>query len=109
MVLAREAPDIDEAIRALSDPNRRRILSLVRDRPRAVGEVARDLGVSQQIASHHLRVLRNARLVSEERVRTSHLFAVRTDGLAAVQDFLSGFWPVHLRALKKSAEARARK
>ena len=103
------SPDIDEAIRALADPNRRRILNLVRDRPRAVGEVARELGVSQQIASHHLRVLRHARLVSEERIRTSHLFAVRTDGLAAVQDFLSEFWPSHLRALKKSAEAKAKK
>jgi len=104
-----EGLEVDEAIRALADPNRRRILSLIRDRPRAVGEVARELGVSQQIASHHLRVLRHARLVSEQRVRTSHLFAVRTDGLAAVQDFLNGFWPAHLSALKRSAEAKAKK
>jgi DNA-binding transcriptional ArsR family regulator len=106
--MAKAAVAVDDAIRALSDSNRRRILSLVRDRPRAVGEVARELGMSQQIASHHLRVLRNANLVTEQRVRTSHLFAVRTDGLAAVQDFLTGFWPANLRALKKAAEAKAR-
>jgi len=102
------AEAVDEALRALSDGNRRRILALVRDRPRAVGEVAQELGVSQQIASHHLRVLRSARLVSEERDRTRHLFVVRTDGLAAVQDFLNDFWPARLRALKKAAEARSR-
>ena len=103
-------PDpIDNAIRALSDPNRRRILSLVRDRPRAVGEVARELAMSQQIASHHLRVLRQANLVTEQRVRTSHMFAVKTDGLAAVQEFLNGFWPARLGALKKAAEAKAKK
>lgn len=97
------------AWQALSDGNRRRILSLVRDRPRAVGEVATELGVSQQIASHHLRVLRTAGLVTERRERTRHLFVVRTDGLAAVSDFLEGFWPSHLRALKRAAESAARK
>ena len=97
------------AWQALSDGNRRRILALVRDRPRAVGEVATELGVSQQIASHHLRVLHTAGLVTERRERTRHLFVVRTDGLAAVSDFLEGFWPSHLRSLKRAAESAARK
>lgn len=99
----------ENAWRALSDRNRRRILSLVRDRPRAVGEVATELGVSQQIASHHLRVLRSAGLVSERRERTRHLFVVRTDGLAAVNDFLEDFWPAHLRSLKHAAESASRR
>lgn len=94
---------------ALSDPNRRRILAVVRDEPRAVGEVANRLGMSQQIASHHLRVLRGAGLVSEHRERQRHLFVVRTDGLAAVSDFLAGFWPAQLRSLKVAAEAAARR
>jgi DNA-binding transcriptional ArsR family regulator len=98
---------VNGALRALSDGNRRRILELVRDRPRAVGEIAEQLGVSQQIASHHLRVLRNAGLVSEQRERTRHLFIVRTDGLAAVREFLDGFWPAHLGALKEASEAEA--
>ncbi|TMD52568.1 MAG: winged helix-turn-helix transcriptional regulator [Chloroflexi bacterium] len=101
------AEAVNEALRALSDGNRRRILALVRDQPRAVGEIADRLGVSQQIASHHLRVLRRAGLVSEQRVRTRHLFVVRTDGLAAVRDFLEGFWPGRLAALKRAAEKEA--
>lgn len=95
----------DAALRALADPNRRRILALVRDRPRAVGEIAALLDLSQQAISFHLRVLRAADLVTEERQRTRHLFTVRTDGLRAVQDLLDGFWPRHLAELKKAAEA----
>ena len=101
------AEAVNEALRALSDGNRRRILALVRDQPRAVGDIADQLGVSQQIASHHLRVLRRAGLVSEQRVRTRHLFVVRTDGLDAVRDFLEGFWPGQLAALKRAAEKEA--
>ena len=94
--------DLDAALRALADPNRRRILSVVRDQPRAVGEIAQALAMSQQAVSFHLRVLRGAGLVSERHERTRHLFVVRTDGLEAVRDFLDGFWPTHLAALKRA-------
>jgi len=97
------------AWQALSDGNRRRILALVREEPRAVGEVAAKLGMSQQIASHHLRVLRGAGLVSEHRDRQRHLFVVRADGLAAVRDFLADFWPAQLQSLKVAAEAAAKR
>jgi DNA-binding transcriptional ArsR family regulator len=107
--VAGQAEAVDGALRALSDGNRRRILALVRDQPRAVGEIAQLLGMSQQIASHHLRVLRSAGLVSEQRERTRHLFLVRTDGLAAVRDFLDDFWPTQLPALKQAAEAAVRR
>jgi DNA-binding transcriptional ArsR family regulator len=98
---------VNGALRALSDGNRRRILALVRDQPRSVGEIAQQLGMSQQIISHHLGVLRSTGLVSEQRERTRHLFMVRTDGLAAVRDFLDQFWPTQLAALKRAAEAEA--
>jgi DNA-binding transcriptional ArsR family regulator len=103
------AEELDAALRALADGNRRRILALVRERPRAVGEIAEQVAMSQQAVSHHLRVLRGAGLVSERRERTRHLFVVRTDGLRAVRDFLDGFWPSHLAALKEAAEAEARR
>ena len=107
--MGRPTEAVSESLRALSDPSRRRILALVRDQPVSVGEIARQLDVSQQIVSHHLKVLRGSGLVSEERLRTRHLFTVRTDGLAAVQDFLDQFWPTHLSALKRAAETEARK
>jgi DNA-binding transcriptional ArsR family regulator len=102
-----QSPAVNGALRALSNNNRRRILALVRDQPRSVGEIAQELGVSQQIVSHHLGVLRSTGLVSEQRERTRHLFMVRTDGLAAVRDFLDGFWPTRLAALKRAAESKA--
>jgi DNA-binding transcriptional ArsR family regulator len=104
-----QAQAVDGALQALSDSTRRRILARVRDRPLAVGELALQLGISQQIVSHHLKVLKGAGLVTEHRDRTRHLFLVRTDGLAAVRDFLDGFWPTHLTGLKRAAEAEARR
>ncbi|MBJ7598024.1 MAG: ArsR family transcriptional regulator [Candidatus Nephthysia bennettiae] len=99
------APALDAALRALADGNRRRILSLVRDRAGAVGEIADQVSMSQQAVSHHLRVLRGAGLVTEQREGTRHLFRVRTDGLRVVEEFLDGFWPAHLAVLKRAAEA----
>ncbi|MGN6203908.1 ArsR/SmtB family transcription factor, partial [Humibacter sp.] len=66
------------------------------------------LELSQQITSHHLRVLRDAGLVEESRDGTRHLFVVRTDGLAAVRDYLDGFWPTQLARLKAAVEGRER-
>ena len=110
MARAARAPldSSDAALRALADANRRRILSVVRDAPRAVGDIAEQVGMSQQAVSFHLRVLRGAGLVTEHRQRTRHLFVLRTDGLQVVQDLLTGFWPTHLAALKQAAEAEAR-
>ncbi len=100
---------MDAALQALADPNRRRILALVREQPLAVGEIAAGVSMSQQAVSHHLHVLRGAGLVTERRDRTRHLFVLRTDGLQVVREFLDSFWPDHLAALKHAAEAEARR
>lgn len=101
-------PAVDSALHALADPNRRRILTLVRVQPLAVGEIAHSLSMSQQAVSHHLHVLRGAGLVTERREQTRHLFVLRNDGLRVVREFLDSFWPDHLSALKQAAEAEAR-
>src|SRR5687768_4472999 len=105
--MAEPAP-LDATLRALADGNRRAILDVVRDTPRAVGEIAEDVAMSQQAVSHHLRVLRGAGLVTETRDGTRHLFVVRTDGFDVVRQFIEGFWPSHLAALKAAAEKTAR-
>src|SRR5262245_35244151 len=101
------ALELDVALRALADGTRRSILALVRERPRAVGEIAGEVAVSQQAVSHHLRVLRGAGLVHEQRAGTRHLFSVRSDGFDVVQAYLTDFWPTHLAALKRAAEQAA--
>lgn len=99
------APDLDLVLRALADANRRAILAVVRSGPRSVGGVAEDVGLSQQATSHHLRVLQAAGLARGTREGTRHLFAVNTDGLAAVRSYLDGFWPDRLAALKAAVES----
>lgn len=98
------APDLDLVLRALADGNRRAILAAVRSRPRPVGELADEVGLSQQATSHHLRVLSAAGLAHGTREGTRHLFVVSTDGLAAVRRYLDGFWPDRLAALKAAVE-----
>jgi DNA-binding transcriptional ArsR family regulator len=102
------ARPLDAALRALADRNRRAILEVVRDRPRAVGEIADQIAMSQQATSHHLRVLRGAGLVTERREGTRHLFVVRPDGFEDVRQFLEDFWPDRLAALKVAAEKAAK-
>jgi DNA-binding transcriptional ArsR family regulator len=102
-----EAATLDTALRALADENRRTILSLVRDKPLAVGDIADRVDVTQQAVSHHLRVLKKAGLVDERRDGTRHLFVVRTDGFEAVRSYLDDFWPNKLVALKKAVEDAA--
>ena len=100
------AVDVDAALRALADPNRRAILSVVREGPRSVGAIAAEVGLSQQTSSHHLGVLRSAGLATRTADGTRHLFAVNTDGLAAVRSYLDDFWPTKLGALKAAIESR---
>lgn len=98
---------LDLTFRALSDPNRRAILSVVRHGRCAVGEIAQQLGLSQQIVSHHLKVLRTAGLVIGSQAGTRHLFAIRVEGLAVGKGFFDDFWPERLSALKRAVESSA--
>jgi DNA-binding transcriptional ArsR family regulator len=102
---AEAAADLDLALRALADGNRRAILRVIRSSPQPVGAIAEEVGLSQQTASHHLGVLRRAGLAVGTREGARHLFAVDTDGLAAVRSYLDDFWPSRLAALKAVIEA----
>jgi DNA-binding transcriptional ArsR family regulator len=89
----------DAALKALAEPNRRTILTLVAAEPRPVGDIAGHLDITPQAVSRHLRVLHEAGLVDERREGTRHLFVVSPEGFAAVQEFLAGFWTEHLARL----------
>jgi DNA-binding transcriptional ArsR family regulator len=77
---------------ALGDPQRRAILALLGDRPRAVGELAALLPVTRPAVSHHLRLLKEAGLVSDERIGTRRIYALRREGLDAVARYLEQVW-----------------
>jgi DNA-binding transcriptional ArsR family regulator len=81
-----------DAFEALSDPNRRTILTLLRDGPRSVGDLAGDMPISRPAVSRHLRLLREAGLVTEEAQGTRHLYRLHDEGLDALQAYLVQVW-----------------
>jgi len=94
----------EEALQALGDPTRRAVLEQLRDGPRAVGEIAVRLPVSRPAVSQHLRVLKEAGLVTERQNGTRHLYRVDPDGLAGLREYLEGFWEETLASFKAAAE-----
>jgi DNA-binding transcriptional ArsR family regulator len=95
---------MEAALRALNDPGRRRILTLVREGERSSSEIAAEFTVSWPAISQHLRVLREAGLVTERREGTRRLYRARPEGLADVRAFLDGFWDDKLERLKREVE-----
>jgi DNA-binding transcriptional ArsR family regulator len=95
-------------VHAISEPRRREILRLVRDRELAAGEIAARFDVTRPAISQHLTVLKNAGLVSERRDGTRRLYRARPEGLAELQSFLDGFWEDRLERLKRAAEHEQR-
>jgi DNA-binding transcriptional ArsR family regulator len=95
---------VEAALKALGDPGRRRILTLVRDEERSAGEIAAEFDVSWPAVSQHLRVLKQAGLLSERREGTKRLYRARPEGLADVRAFVDGFWDSRLEQLKREVE-----
>jgi len=77
---------------ALGDPTRRAVFARIAQRPRPVGEIARELPVSRPAVSQHLRILKDAGLVSDRRDGNRRIYAVRRDGLEALRVQLDQFW-----------------
>jgi DNA-binding transcriptional ArsR family regulator len=95
---------METALRALSDPGRRRILTLVRDVEHSAGEIAAEFTTSWPAVSQHLRVLKEAGLVTERREGTRRLYRARPEGLDDVRAFLDEFWDDKLERLKREVE-----
>ncbi|MGH3321525.1 MAG: ArsR/SmtB family transcription factor [Streptosporangiaceae bacterium] len=77
---------------ALGDPTRRSILERLTLGPQPVGVLAEQLPISRPAVSQHLRVLKEAELVSEAVAGTRHLYRINRSGLRAVHDYLDRFW-----------------
>lgn len=96
------------AIQALADPTRREVFERLRQGPRSVGRLAEGLPVSRPAVSQHLRVLKGAGLVSEEKVGTRRVYRVELNGLAELRRYLDGFWDDALAAFQAEADGDAR-
>ncbi|HEY2638025.1 MAG TPA: metalloregulator ArsR/SmtB family transcription factor [Solirubrobacteraceae bacterium] len=94
----------------LAEPTRRRILDLLRERPRPVGDLVASLPVSQPGVSKHLRVLREAGLVDVHRDAQRRVYAVRPEPLSEIAAWLEPYrqlWEDRLDALERHLEETA--
>jgi len=102
--------NVDRTLAALADPARRRVIDLLRRKPRRAGEIADALDMSRPAISRHLKLLRKTGLVtkaeleSDARVRVYALERVPFAELRSWLDEVEAFWGVQLAAFKERAE-----
>jgi DNA-binding transcriptional ArsR family regulator len=89
---------------ALGDRTRRAIVECLAERPRAVGEIAVDLPISRPAVSQHLKVLKDAGLVSDRAAGTRRIYRLNPAGVGALRDQLDTFWSRALAAYKDVVE-----
>lgn len=90
---------------ALASPTRRALYDRLRRAPSPVGGLARAMSISQPAVSQHLRVLREAGLVSDRAVGTTRIYHVTPDGLTELRDWLEAVWDEVLSAYAASFDA----
>jgi DNA-binding transcriptional ArsR family regulator len=88
----------------LGDPTRRAIFERLADRPRAVGELARELPVSRPAVSQHLKVLKDVGLVLDRPAGNRRIYQLDPDGVGALRTYLDQFWNRALTAFKETVE-----
>jgi DNA-binding transcriptional ArsR family regulator len=97
-----------QAFEVLAEPHRRRILDLLREEERPVGDLVRLLDVSQPAVSKHLRVLRDAGLVDVRVDAQRRLYRVRAEPLRVVDEWIEPYrllWESRLDDLERHLDA----
>ena len=95
-----EHPQLD----ALGDGTRRAILARLLDGPLPVGELAREFPVSRPAISQHLRVLKDARLVTDRADGTRRVYTLNPDAFESLREYFDQFWNHALAAFKRTVE-----
>ena len=89
---------------ALGDPTRRAVFELLQGGEQSVGELASRLPVSRPAVSQHLKVLKEAGLVTDRQEGTRRLYQLNPEGVGAVRAYFDRFWNEALAAFKDAAE-----
>ena len=100
---------MEAALKAIAEPRRRAILTLVRDDERTAGQIADHFDVTRPAISQHLTVLKEAGLVRERREGTRRYYRARPEGLRDLKRFIEDFWDENLQRLKAAAELEERR
>jgi DNA-binding transcriptional ArsR family regulator len=96
------------ALVALADPTRRTVFERLGSGPKPVSEIARGLTVSRPAVSQHLKVLKEAGLVSDRTEGTRRIYTIDPKGLGALRAWLDQFWDEALENFRVEAEASDR-
>lgn len=96
-----------QALSALGDPSRRAIFDRIAAKPSAVNEIASGMTVSRSAVSQHLRVLKEAGLVSETPDGTRRIYRLDPRGIAAVREWLDDLWARSLEGFVAFADEQA--
>ena len=89
---------------ALGDSTRRAIFELLGEGPRPVGEIASELPVTRPAVSQHLKVLKEAGLVTDRQEGTRRLYQLNPEGVGALRVYFDRFWNRALTAFKEAVE-----
>jgi DNA-binding transcriptional ArsR family regulator len=89
---------------ALGDPTRRAVFEHLGERPSAVVELAARLPVSRPAVSQHLKVLKDAGLVRDQKVGARRIYSLDPEGLAGLRDYMDRFWDTALQSFKSRVE-----
>jgi DNA-binding transcriptional ArsR family regulator len=91
-------------LEALADPTRRSIFELLGGGPRSVMDIAGHVPISRPAVSQHLKVLKDAGLVSVRPAGTRRIYALDPAGLAAARDYFDRFWTTAMAAYAASID-----
>ena len=94
------------SLAALSDPTRRTVFERVIGGPRSVGEIARGMPISRPAVSQHLKVLRDAGLVEEQREGTRRIYSADAKALGELRAYVDEMWQTALGKFAASAGKR---
>ena len=98
-----------DLLKAMAEPRRLEILRLVGERELSAGDIAGRFEVTRPAISQHLRVLKEAGLVSERRDGTRRFYRARPERIDELRRWLDGFWEAGLSSLKRAAEREERR
>ncbi len=93
-----------DVFEALGDPHRRAIVELLGERDRSVGELADELPISRPAVSRHLRLLKQAGLVTDRAEGTRRLYRLQDEGIDAVREYLERVWGQTAARFRLAAE-----
>lgn len=99
----------EQQLDALGDPTRRAILARLMQGALPVGELARDFPVSRPAISQHLRILKQAKLVTDRAAGNRRLYQLNPEGFDSLREYFEQFWGEALQAFRRKVESQPAK